>query len=140
MTSLRTSRMLPATVDRVWAALTEPDVLTAWFWPARLNPRVTVDLRAGGAWRIESTGPAVGGRYAEVSASHRLALTWQWDGEPAVSTVTIGLVARGDGTELTVAHDGLDDDEDRDNHVTGWNDCLDRLAALLQAPLTPSIA
>jgi hypothetical protein len=67
-------------------------------------------------------------------------LTWQWDGEADESTVIIDLVALGDQTELTLVHDRLDGDQDRDNHLTGWNDCLDRLDPALQAPLTPSIA
>jgi uncharacterized protein YndB with AHSA1/START domain len=129
VTSLRITRILPAPVDRVWTALTRPEALTAWFWPPRLQPRVTAEARPGGEYRIEGTGMAVSGRYVEVDEPRRLAFTWQWDGDATQSLVTIDLVAQGGKTELTLVHDRLDGDEDRDNHLIGWTDCLDRLAS-----------
>lgn len=130
MTSLRITRILPAPAERVWAALTRPEALAAWFWPPRLNPAVSTDPHPGGGYRIEGAGLAVSGRYVEVDEPRRLVFTWQWDGDATESVVTIDLVALGGGkTELSLVHDRLDGDEDRDNHLLGWNDCLDRLAA-----------
>lgn len=129
VTSLRISRILPVPTGRAWAALTRPDELAAWFWPPRLNPRATADPRPGGEYRIEGTGLAVSGRYIEVDEPRRLVFTWQWDGDETESVVTIDLVALDGKAELTLAHDRLDGDEDRDNHVLGWADCLDRLAS-----------
>lgn len=122
------TRILPVPIDRAWASLTRPDALAAWFWPPRLNARVTADPRPGGEYRVEGTGMAVGGRYIEVDEPRRLVFTWQWDGDDNESAVTIDLVALAGKTELSLVHDRLDGDEDRDNHVLGWNDCLDRLA------------
>jgi uncharacterized protein YndB with AHSA1/START domain len=129
MTSLRITRILPAPIDRVWTALTRPEALAEWFWPARLVPRVTGDPRPGGEYRIEGTGMAVSGRYVELDEPHRLVFTFRWDGEDIETLVTIDLTALDGKTELTLVHDRFDSETDRDNHLIGWNDCLDRLAA-----------
>lgn len=129
MTSLHISRVVPMTVDQIWSAFTRPEEVAAWFWPPSLHARVTTDVRPGGAYRIEGTGMAVGGEYLETLPPNRLVFTWQWDGDDTRSTVTVGFTARDGKTELSLNHDGLADDADRENHVVGWNDCLDRLAA-----------
>jgi uncharacterized protein YndB with AHSA1/START domain len=129
MTRLRITRLLPAPIERVWAALTRPETLPEWFWPARLEPKATADPRPGGEYRIEGTGLAVSGRYLEADEPKRLVFTFRWDGEEAETVVTIDLASLGAQTELTLTHEGFDNEADRDNHITGWNDCLDRLAA-----------
>ena len=45
--TLRFERRLQHPIQRVWAAITEPDEIEAWWG------RATVDLRPGGAMRIE---------------------------------------------------------------------------------------
>src|SRR5262245_39679852 len=45
-------RVLASPPHRVWQALTRPDALAAWFWPEQFGTTVTVDLRAGGQYRI----------------------------------------------------------------------------------------
>ncbi len=41
--------------------------------------------------------------------------------------MTITLEPDGDGTLLTVMHEGFVDDRARDDHMQAWNDCLGRL-------------
>jgi uncharacterized protein YndB with AHSA1/START domain len=127
VTELQISRMFSAAPERVWAALTQPDALTAWFWPPRLGAKVSVDLRPGGSYRIEAAEMAVSGVYREISEPARLVFTWRWDGEEDESLVTIELVARDAKTELVLLHERLADKEACDLHTQGWNDCLDRL-------------
>ena len=92
MTSeLTVRRTLPAPVDRVWRALTEPKALAAWFWPDRFETTVDVDLRAGGRYRIHGKPMAVSGEYVEVDPMTRLVFTWRWDGETHESLVTMTL-------------------------------------------------
>jgi uncharacterized protein YndB with AHSA1/START domain len=129
MTELTINRTLAAPADRVWAALTDPAALAAWFWPRRFAPTAEVDLRVGGRYRID--GPAVGmaasGEYVTVEPPHKLVFTWVWDGEPGETLVTIELTPAGTGTELTLRHERFADDAGRDSHAQGWHDCLDRL-------------
>jgi uncharacterized protein YndB with AHSA1/START domain len=129
---LTVRRTLPFPVESVWRALTDPGALAAWFWPAGFGVVAQTDPRPDGAYRIASPdkGMAVGGRYLSVEPGTRLTFTWQWDDEDLVTTVTITLAP---DTELTLTHEGFPDEAQRDNHVTGWSDCLDRLPAWLDA-------
>jgi uncharacterized protein YndB with AHSA1/START domain len=133
MISLRLTRALSAPPERVWHAFTDPVALTAWFWPERLAPAVQVDLRPGGRYRVDSPGAdmAASGEYTSIDAPKRLAFTWQWDGEADQTTVTIDFIGTDEGTELVLTHDGFRDDAERDMHVKGWSDCLDRLPGWL---------
>ena len=132
MSTVHITRTLSAPVERVWTAFTDPEALTAWFWPERLGPKVTADVRTGGRFRIDATsaGFAATGVYQEVSPPRRLVMTWQWDGDgddTAAGLVTVELTARGDCTDLDLRHERLANDAERDTHAQGWNDCLDRL-------------
>jgi uncharacterized protein YndB with AHSA1/START domain len=133
MSSLHINRTLAADVERVWAAVTDADALAAWFWPSRLGPKVSADVRVGGSFRIDATlgGFAVSGTYHEVTPPTRLVMSWRWDGEADESVVTIELTARGESTELKLRHDRIASDEARDQHAQGWYDCLDRLGGWL---------
>jgi len=138
MTSLRIERILPAPPERVFRALTDPDALAAWFWPTDFGPTALADARPGGRFRIAAAGGpfgpfAVEGRYTVVEPPHRLAFTWRWDGDDEETMVTIELAAAGEGTTLTLVHDGFAADGVRDNHAIGWSDCLGRLPAWLSA-------
>ena len=127
MTSLQITRVLAAPPERVWAAFTDPATLTAWFWPPRLSPRVSAEVRVGGAYRIEGTGMAVSGVYLEVEPLRRLVFTWRWDGEETESVVTLEFEASDGKTLLSLRHDRLATVQERDAHTQGWHDCLDRL-------------
>ena len=55
---IATTRTLGAPPERVFAALTDPDQLAAWWGPEGfVNTFHTFDLRPGGAWRFTMTGP-----------------------------------------------------------------------------------
>ena len=131
MTSVQITRVLAAAPERVWAAFTEPASLAAWFWPAQLSPVVSAEVRVGGAYRIEGTGMAVSGVYLEVKPLRRLVFSWRWDGDDIESVVTLEFEGSDGKTVLSVRHDRLATEEERDNHAQGWNDCLDRLPAYL---------
>ena len=127
MTSLQITRVLAAPPERVWAAFTDPATLTAWFWPSRLSPKVSADVCVGGAYRIEGTGMAVSGVYLEVEPLRRLVFTWRWDGDETESVVTLEFEPSDGKTVLNLRHDRHATLEERDAHLQGWNDCLDRL-------------
>jgi uncharacterized protein YndB with AHSA1/START domain len=124
-------RTIPASRERVWTALTS-DELAAWFWPQRFETTVQLDLRVGGAYRIDGPGAgmAVSGVFVAVEAPERLVQTWRWDGEDAETLVTITLAETSDGsTALRIVHENFADEQSCSAHVQGWNDCLDRLVA-----------
>ena len=70
--------ILPAPPERVWAALTQPDALSAWF-----GTHASVDLRPGGqidfTWDDPATGDhsTNGGVIEVVDAPRRFAFRWR---------------------------------------------------------------
>jgi uncharacterized protein YndB with AHSA1/START domain len=124
-------RVVPAPPGRVWRAFADPDELSAWFWPPRLQARAGIDAVPGGALRIRSEVADLGisGTVTAVEEERSLSSTWRWDGEEHETHVTIELAPEGGGTRVTVRHDGFADDQAAAEHVTGWTDCLDRLLA-----------
>jgi uncharacterized protein YndB with AHSA1/START domain len=133
---LELRRLLPASREEVFEAWTRPEVMTTWCAPGPMTtPSVEIDLRPGGAYRIEMRGPdgashVAVGKYLEIVRNERLVFTWSWDGPERVETlVTIELNARGEETELVLRHARFPTAEDRDRHLHGWNGCLEKLAA-----------
>lgn len=133
------SRSLVAPPTLVWRALTDPNALTAWFWPARLAPRVAAEAIVGGQLRITSAvarsmSAAVRGEYLTVTEPTLLELRWRFEGDQDDTRVSLRLAEADDGgTELTVEHDGFTDEEDRDAARRTWRGCLDRLPDWLHA-------
>lgn len=114
----------------IWTDLTEADALAAWFWPARFETIAVVDPRPEGAWEVRSAvaGIAVVSRVAHADPPRALRLMWRWQGESATTDVEIVLTAVDDGaTRVRVVHSGFAREEERDEHVQGWTDCLQRL-------------
>jgi uncharacterized protein YndB with AHSA1/START domain len=89
---------LPAAVQTVWQAVTDPDCLSEW-----LADEVLLDLRPGGEARFVSGDEVKTGWVEEISppadetsGSGRLAFWWAIDDEPA-SRVSFTVTAREDG-------------------------------------------
>lgn len=149
--SARVTKTVAADRPLVWEAFTSADALASWFWPPRFATTATMDAREGGAWSIRSAPTAMGASGTVVRAvePERLELTWRWDGEAEETRVVVALaqdaLAERDGgmadgvagaTTITVAHDGFASEEAAADHVEGWSDCLDRLAARLDSQRT----
>jgi uncharacterized protein YndB with AHSA1/START domain len=130
--SARLTAHLAAPPDRVWHALTDADALTQWYWPASVNPRAVSDARAGGAFALTTSTDGMGfsGVYQEFAAPRRMVQSWRWAGDERDSRVTIELAPTGDGTDLVIVHDGLDE-ESAEMYRQGWASCLERLPAYL---------
>lgn len=133
MTELRVERTISATPDRVWRAFTTAEELAAWFWPGTWATTGEIDLTVGGRYRLASpvSGVALTGEYVAIEAPSRLVQTWQWEGDPEETLVTITIEESPEGALLTIVHERFEGSEDRDNHLQGWHDCLDRLAPYL---------
>lgn len=117
----------------MFEAFTVPESLKAWFWPARFETEVTIDLRKGGSYSVRSAPMQMGfsGKYLEVAVPESVAFDWRWDGEDKTTDVRLGLRVDGGGTRLHVTHSGFPTEAERDDHIQGWNDCLDRLVLML---------
>jgi uncharacterized protein YndB with AHSA1/START domain len=140
--TLRITRTLPATRERVFRAWTDPQALARWLAPSdQFSTSVPeFDLRPGGRYRVEmrlaDQTHVVGGAYREIRPPEKLVFTWRWENEPAhtVETlVTVELFDRVGSTELVLTHERFADEASRDEHHKGWNGCLERLGHFLEA-------
>ena len=131
MAELTVERVVAAPPDRVWRSFADAEVLVTWFWPPRLQAEIRLDAVPGGELRIRSDAADLGvtGRVSAVDDGRMLATSWRWDGEDHETAVTIELAPEGEGTRVVVRQVGFPDERAVADHVTGWNDCLGRLAA-----------
>jgi uncharacterized protein YndB with AHSA1/START domain len=136
-------RTLPARCSRVFSALTEPDELAKWWGPNGFTaPRVEIDLRVGGAYRIVMQPPegelfCLAGEFLAVDPPTRLSYTFRWedpDPEDQETTVTLSLEDVGDTTELEFSQGEFATERRRALHDEGWTNSLDRLQELMSSP------
>jgi uncharacterized protein YndB with AHSA1/START domain len=121
-------RRLSHPVDRVWEAITDPDVLIHWFPCA-----VDVDLRPGGAMEftfaqdvLPDGSNSMPGEVTELDPPRVFAFAW---GEDHLR-FELQPVAGGAGCELRLTVGlGTRDKAARDS--AGWHVCLDRLEGVL---------
>ena len=131
MTTFTKTAILPVSADEAFALVTEPERLRRW---QAVTARI--DLRAGGDFRWTVTpGNIAVGTVREVEPGKRIVLGWGWEGgmsglDPDASTVTITLTPVGAGTEVTLVHEGLSE-EQAVGHAEGWNHFFERLDKLV---------
>lgn len=124
-------------VFKVWST---PEHLLRWWGPkdaVMLSARM--DFRPGGAWRTcfrftDGHDYWAQGVYREVVEPERLVFSFAWEengerGTEMLTTVTFE--DDGGKTRLTFHQGPFETVENRDSHIGGWNECLDRLGAHL---------
>ena len=136
--SLTIVRKINAPPAKVYAAITTPELMLQW-WGPDAGPTLSaeVDVRAGGRFSIvfrllngDEHNPT--GVYREVIPDRKLVFTWEWPGMPErESLVTFLLAPIEGGTELTMVHEGLPDEEARNSHEQGWSGLLRKLHVFL---------
>lgn len=131
-------RRIKASPARVWAAITQPDLMMQWWGPdAGPTLSVVADVRPGGRFSVvfrlldgSEHNPA--GIYREVVPERKLAFTWDLpETEEQESLVTFLLEPFEGGVELTLRHEHLPDEESRKSHEAGWAGLLQKLPAFL---------
>jgi uncharacterized protein YndB with AHSA1/START domain len=151
--TVQVRRTIAAAPERVYRAWLDPELLRQWLAPRSLEvTRAEVDPRVGGqfrVWQASPEGEAAGGFQAEVlelEENRRLVFRWGMVGPerlagPAFDSVlTIELRDTGDGTELTLTHERLEElyqampDLAADFPI-GWEQALDKLVEALDAHL-----
>lgn len=129
------TRILPGSIERVWAYITEPDLRKKWIAAGEM------DLRESGSYEYifdheilsetkeevpekykdETTpGMRMTGRILAVDAPNMLHMTWA-DGTDEASEVMFELKAEGDKTRLTLTHSKLFDREMLIGVAGGWH-------------------
>ncbi len=142
------SRVFDAPRALVFEAFTDPKHLTQFWGPKGFTcPHCEVDLRVGGKFRVDMRAPDGAvypcvGIYREIVKPERLVYVSTaaeghpcGGGLPPRAVVTMTFADLGGKTKLTI-HTRLQLAADRDAAIAGgfnegWNDALDKLAALL---------
>lgn len=130
MDELTEEALVAASVDTVWHDFTDSAALAEWIWPPRFDTTAIVEPVPHGPWELRSevADLAVLGTVLAVDAPNALRLSWRWDGEAHTTGVEISLQPAADGaTRVTVRHTGFESAEERESHVEGWSNCLERL-------------
>lgn len=122
--------LVAAPPETVWKDWTDATRLAEWIWPPRFETTAVVEPVQRGAWTVRSdvAEMAVLGEVLSAVPPGELRLAWRWQGEDHATDVSVSFEpAADDATRLTVHHAGFRTDEERDTHIQGWTDCLDRL-------------
>jgi len=151
---LEQTRTIRAPRTRVYDAWTSPETLKQWFGPAGMYcPSVSLDLRVGGAYRIdvhptpEAAAAALlsspesaqrrafaTGKYTKIVPNELLQFTWEPSWQPDEhSLVTVLLKDAPGGTGITIRHERFTTEASREGHGKGWAGCLDKLTETLEA-------
>lgn len=150
MSSTRVVRVLRAPRERVFRALLDPDAVATWRVPAGMTAEIhRFDARVGGRYRISLTydSPDQAGKSTAHTDTYHGYFQSITDGrhvkeqmefetdDPAMRgmmTVSIELRDHGGATELDALHLDLPQGVDPADNELGWNEALDRLAALVE--------
>lgn len=126
-------RRIKAPPAKVYAALTQPELMMQWWGPdAGPTLKAEADVRPGGRLSVvfrllngDEHNPT--GVYREVVPEKKLVFTWEWPGMPErESLVTFLIEPFEGGSELTLIHERLPDEAARGSHEIGWNGLLDK--------------
>jgi uncharacterized protein YndB with AHSA1/START domain len=135
MSSLTLVRRIAARPSIVFDALTTPDGIACW-WGPDAGPVLLAetDVRVGGRYRVrfrklDGLEHESSGEYLVVDRPKLLAMSWRWQGgeDPGESHLEFRLRDIDHGTELTLTHSRLHDEDSRRSHEDGWSGALDKL-------------
>jgi uncharacterized protein YndB with AHSA1/START domain len=137
--SLSLTRVLPVGRQEVFDAWTTAAWVQQWMCPEAVSiPRVELDVRVGGAFRVDMlVNGAVEthtGVYREVTPPEKLVFTWTSPNTLRHETlVTVVLHALGDeSTELRLTQTLLPTEDTTRQHTRGWTQILEHLTTYLQ--------
>jgi uncharacterized protein YndB with AHSA1/START domain len=130
-------RHIAASPEAVFDAWLDPQGVGAWLFatPDGTMERVEVDPRVGGGFTVvERRGEDLAehfGEYVELDRPRRLAFDFWTSFSGERTRVTVEILADGEGSLLTLTHEGVWDDY-RDRTRRGWTMILDGLARSLE--------
>lgn len=145
-------RIFDAPRELVWRAWTEPDLMMRWWGPKGFtSPVCTIDLRVGGVYHNCMRSPDgkdywTTGVYREIVTYERIVCTDNFSDEegnvvpasyygmggdwPLEMLITVTFEEQDGKTKLTLRHAGIPSGTDSDSAQQGWNQSLDKLAAI----------
>lgn len=142
-------KLIRVSKEKVFEAWANPGLMARWMAPGNAAVlKCEVDFKVGGKYRLHLKGEmlghnydvVIGGVYRDIVPNKRLSFTWVYEGNEhreAVgnSIVTVALTSVKDGTELTLVHEKIATKERREGHLWGWNNCLEKLDAVVSGSI-----
>jgi uncharacterized protein YndB with AHSA1/START domain len=136
------ARSLPAVVDRVWDAFTQPAGVAAFWGGSHATvpvDSVTIDLRVGGEFSMDTCGPDGANRrlrfvYISIKALSELVFDEPFTG----LRTTVRMDAASTGTVLTIHQHRLPPELRTSQAAEGLASILDALATYLTSESNPS--
>ena len=113
------SIFIAAPIERVWAAITQPEVMRGWMED---HPEMEIDLRPGGSYSLANGETS--GRFTKIEAPTVLEYTWRmraWEANVPDSTVGWKLKAVKGGTDVDLFHDGYPNESLFTEFDAGWD-------------------
>lgn len=144
-TAVQVRRTFAAPREKVFQAWIDPKMMTHWFARnAKMQPAkvIQADARPGGRYHVEvicHPDPkvyAIQGTYREVRPPEKLVFTWWYPGadfEESLITVDFRTLGQSNFTEVTLTHELLPTEKQREDHRQGWEECFDMLGVVLKA-------
>ncbi len=142
---IRIERIFNAPRDRVWAAMTDPKLVTQWWGRGNKIVIERMEVERGGHWRfVEHSAEGVHGfegRYREVTPPERIVQTFEWDGMPGHVVVEhVTLEDLGDGRTKIINTSLFHTTEERDGMLSpgmeqGLNESYAALDRLLEGAM-----
>lgn len=147
----RASRVIAAPIERVYAALVDPEALVAWLPPDGMSGRFErFDARTGGSYQMvltyadpsEAAGKStadsdiVEGRFVDIVPGRRVVQAVDFvSDDPAYAgtmTMTWEVTALDAGTRLDIVADDVPDGISAHDHAAGLASSLRNVAAYLE--------
>jgi len=139
---IKAERIFNAPRDKVFAAMTDPELIPKWWGPHGTTTRVEeMNVEPGGRWHYVSESKEepheFSGTYRVIDAPERIEQTFEWGGMPGyISVDAIELEDLGDQTRV-LAMSTFHFPEERDGMLAsgmegGMGETYDRLEELLE--------
>ncbi len=118
MSDIDKTVQIASPIEKVWAALTDPEVIGSWM----SDEDVKMDLRVGGRYSV--FGGETTGAFTQIEKPDILEYTWRqiaWPKNWLDSVVRWELSRKGQGTQVHLTHSRLPNAEERTSHDEGWD-------------------
>lgn len=145
---IHVERVFDAPRGRVFAAMTDPELIPEWWGPRGVTTVVDqMDVRPGGSWRFvihnsDGSQTAFRGTYREITAPELIVQTFEWEGMPGHVSVETATFEELDGCTKLTTTSLFHTPEERDGMLAsdmerGMNETYARLDELLARGATP---
>jgi len=124
--SFSIERILNASVDKVWAAITDKDAMKQWYFDvSAFEPKIGFEFTFVGKAEKGATYTHLC-KITELIKNKKLTYTWQYKGYEGISYVSFELFEEGPRTRLKLTHTGIETIAvngagfAKENFVAGW--------------------